>query len=120
MPQQEPVHSDPSQQVTDRPLGSLGPLRLALLAFVALCSAAALFNDAEPHGWGIFPAYIAPVFVVLFFFLLLLDALMNRVFMTDQTGAVQDRHRFIIRVDLIAVAVMTACWAPFFLAILDL
>jgi len=62
----------------------IGVLRLGLLISTALCYPLVLLSDMEPEGIGVLTAYVVPSLVVIFFFVLLLDALMNRIFMIEQ------------------------------------
>ena len=59
-------------------------MRLTLIASRLLSLPLVMFADMEPKGIGVMTAYIVPSLVVLFFFVLMLDALMNRVFMIEQ------------------------------------
>ena len=56
-------------------LKDVGGLRLTLITLAALCLPMVLFADMEPEGIGVLTAYIIPSVVVLFFFVLMLDAL---------------------------------------------
>jgi hypothetical protein len=96
----------------------LGPVRILLLAVVALCIVLVPFSDARPQGWGIVPAYLAPVAVMLSFFILLLDMMMNRIFMSDKPEEQKAVHRHIIRIELVALVVMMLAWSPFFYGLL--
>lgn len=100
-------------------LKDLGPMRLLLLATVAVCLALAAFADAEPRGWGVISAYIAPAVAVLLIFVLLLDALMNRVFAIDADDADRGTRRHRIRADLLAVLAILLVWGPFYYSLLE-
>ena len=83
-------------------LKDIGGLRLTLLGLAVLSLPMVLFADMEPEGIGILTAYIIPAVVVLFFFVLMLDALMNRVFMIEQPPQEQAPRRLRMWLDLAA------------------
>ncbi len=93
---------------------TLGPMRILLYAALAVFLPMALAADAEPEGIGVLYAYVAPSLIVLFFFVLLLDALMNRIFMIEKSDQEQRPHRLRLRADLLAVAAIVLVWGPFF------
>ena len=90
---------------------TLGPMRVVLYAFVAVFLPMALVADAEPEGLGVLYAYVAPSLIVLFFFVLLLDTLMSRVFMAEKDAEQRRPYRLRLRADLIAVAAILLTWA---------
>ncbi len=96
----------------------IGGLRLTLLALAALSLPMVLFADMEPEGIGILTAYIIPAVVVLFFFVLMLDALMNRVFMIEQPPEVQSVKRQRMWLDLAAGAAILVIWGSYFRTLL--
>ena len=98
-------------------LTRLGPLRLVLLALALLCCPLVLLADMEPVGIGVLTAYVVPALVVILFFVLLLDALMNRVFMVEQEAETAALHRLRMRADLAVVALLVASWFSWFRAI---
>ena len=93
------------------------PMRIALLGFTLLLYPMAWLSDMEPAGIGVLTAYVAPALVVIFIFVLLLDALMNRVFMIDQSGNQKSTIRLRMWLDLGAVAGLALFWWPYFRAI---
>lgn len=95
-------------------LQRLGTLRSLLFGATLVCCPLVWWADSEPVGIGILTAYIVPSLVILLFFVLLLDALMNRIFMLEQSPAIQATRRFWLRSDLIMVALLCLCWIPFF------
>lgn len=99
-------------------LTDIGAMRVLLLILLAICLPMALFSDADPVGLGLLSAYIAPTIVVLLFCVLLLDALMSRVFSIEQTEEVKRLHRVRIRTDLLAVVAIMLSWGPFFYQLL--
>jgi len=101
-------------------LTDIGPVRILLLGVVLTCLPMAFFADAEPVGLGVLSAYIAPALVILLLFVLLLDALMNRVFAIEQDEAVTRLHRVRLRVDLLAVLAIVLFWGGYFYGLLAL
>ena len=101
-------------------LRDVGGLRLTLLALAALCLPMVLFADMEPEGIGILTAYIIPAVVVLFFFVLMLDALMNRVFMIEQPPEVQSVRRLRMWLDLATGGAILLIWGSYFRTLLQM
>jgi len=95
-------------------INRIGPMRLALLAFTFLLYPMVWLSDVEPEGIGVLAAYVAPSLVVIFFFVLLLDALMNRVFMIDQGEEQRRVTRTRMWLDLAAVGGILLFWWPYF------
>lgn len=100
-------------------LKDLGPMRVLLLGLVALCMPLALWADVEPVGWGVLSAYIAPAIAVLLVFVLLLDALMSRVFAIDKSPEELPLQRLRIRADLLGVLAIGLSWGPFYYGLLN-
>ena len=92
----------------------IGALRVVLLAFTVLLLPTVWLSDMRPEGGGVLFAYIAPTLVILMFFVLLLDALMNRVFMAEQEEAPRQRARRRLRADLLAIALLCLFWGPYY------
>jgi len=92
----------------------VGIMRLALLSCTLLCFPLASLADAEPTGFGIFTAYVVPAVVVILFFVLLLDALMNRVFMVELSGEKRAVRRLRVGLNLAAVAGILIFWGPYY------
>lgn len=101
-------------------LQRIGTLRLTLLIATLICYPLVLTADMEPEGLGMLAAYVAPSMVVIFFFLLMLDALMNRVFMVDAQGAERQEKRLRMWVDLAVVAGLVITWSGYFRSIGEL
>jgi hypothetical protein len=99
-------------------LKAVGGLRLTLLGFSLLSLPLVLFADMEPSGIGVLTAYIVPALVVLFFFVLMLDALMNRVFMIEQPPEVQAAKRLRMWLDLATGAGLLIVWGTYFRTLL--
>jgi hypothetical protein len=97
----------------------IGGLRLALLLLSLASLPLVRLADTPPHGIGVMTAYIVPALVVLFFFVLLLDALMNRVFMIEQPAEVQAVRRLRMWLDLAAAAGILIVWGSYFRTLLQ-
>jgi hypothetical protein len=95
-------------------LKDVGGLRLTLLAFSVATLPLVLFADMAPQGIGVMTSYIVPALVVMFFFVLLLDALMNRVFMIEQPPEVREVKRTRMWLDLAAAAGLLIVWGTYF------
>ena len=100
-------------------LKDIGILRLVLVTLSLLSLPMALLADMQPQGVGVLTAYIIPALVVLFFFVLMLDALMNRVFMIEQPPEVQGIRRTRMWLDLMAGAGILIVWGSYFRTLLQ-
>ncbi len=89
-------------------------MRLTLFALALLCSPLVWLADSEPQGIGVLFAYVVPALVVILFFVLMLDALMNRVFMVEQDAETTTRHRLRMRADLVVAAILVLSWLNWF------
>lgn len=101
---------------------TLGELRTLLNGGALVCLLAALFttqDEVRMQGWGLFPDVLAPVLSVILVFVLLLDTLMSRVYMSEQAEEVQHRFRLIIRVELLVVILLLAVWIPYMVRVLS-
>lgn len=101
-------------------LKEVGGLRLTLVALALLSLPLVLFADMEPKGIGVMTAYIVPALVVLFFFVLMLDALMNRVFMIEQPAEERTLRRLRMWLDLGAAASLLIVWGAYFRTLLTM
>ena len=101
-------------------LTRLGTLRtmLVLTALALLFIAPAPGTRPDYHGWGIIPTLIVPTLTPIVFMVLLLDAMMNAVFMVDKRGAERARHKSIVFLQLLLTATLMAVWYPYFRAII--
>jgi hypothetical protein len=95
-------------------LKRIGGMRLILVGISFLSLPMVLFADMEPRGIGILTAYIIPALVVLFFFVVMLDALMNRVFMIEQPPEAQRIRRQRMWLDLFAGLGLLVVWGSYF------
>lgn len=93
-------------------------MRLVLIALALLSLPLVVFADMAPEGIGVFTAYIVPAVVVMLFFVLMLDALMNRVFMIEQPAEVQARNRLRMWLDLGTAAALLVVWGTYFRSLL--
>ena len=100
-------------------LKQIGGMRLTLLGLSFLSLPMVLFAGLEPTGFGVLTAYIIPALVVLFFFVLMLDALMNRVFMIEQPEEVQHVRRQRMWLDLVAGIGILLVWGSYFRTLLQ-
>jgi hypothetical protein len=101
-------------------LKDIGAMRLVLLLVALICLPMVVFADMRPHGIGVLTAYIIPALVVLFFFVLMLDALMNRVFMIEQPPEVQSVKRVRMWLDLLVGAGLLIVWGNYFRGLLQM
>jgi len=99
-------------------LKEIGGMRLTLVTLSLASLPMVLFADMEPSGIGVLTAYIIPATVVLFFFVLMLDALMNRVFMIEQPPETQRVRRQRMWLDLIAGFGLLVIWGSYFRTLL--
>lgn len=99
----------------------LGELRTALvsMAIFSLIMVPLADPSIRYDTIGVVPDVITPVVSVILVFVLLLDALMSRVFMSQHEGAVRERFRFIIRIELILTVAMLLGWIPFMIKALS-
>ena len=100
-------------------LKGVGGLRLTLIGLTLLSLPMVLFADMEPRGIGVLTAYIIPSVVVLFFFVLMLDALMNRVFMIEQADDVRQTKRLRMWLDLGVGLALLIVWGTYFRTLLE-
>lgn len=101
--------------VIRRFLHDIGFLRGALVVVVLSLIALAPFagGPAQFSGWGLVVTVVAPAFYVVVLFVLPLDMLMTRVFMSDKSGAERARFRRILWTEAVLLVLMIASWAPF-------
>lgn len=102
-------------------LVTLGELRSMLLGGAAACIIAAAFathDEVRLQGYGILVDVIAPVLASILVFVILLDVLMSRIYMSDQADDIKQRYRIIIRAELISVLLLLLVWIPYLIRIL--
>ncbi len=104
---------------------TLGPTRVALYLFTLLLLPFVWIADPSADvGWRATAADVAPALAVLLFFVLLLDALMNKIFAIDARQEASDnaasttRFRIRLRASLLGAALILLFWGPYFNALL--
>lgn len=75
-------------------------------------------GEARVSGFALFTSVVAPAFYVIMLFVLPLDITMSRVFMGEAQGEEKLRYRFIIRLELVLLALMLLAWLPFIVKLL--
>jgi hypothetical protein len=102
-------------------LKNLGLLRSALLGTVVLLIAIGPFAGGHIQfaGWALMTTLLGPVFYVVAVFLLPLDMVMTRVFMSDKTGAARQRFKRILWLELALLVALLLSWAPFVMTLLE-
>ena len=100
-------------------LGQLRPLRAVLIlgAIITILGKPAAGTPVAYAGWEMVSSLLIPVLAPLIFMLLMLDALMSRVWMSEAEGVEWKRLRLVFRVDLIVGLVLLAYWLPYFIAL---
>jgi hypothetical protein len=98
---------------------SLGLLRLALIMMAAVDAvlAPAPGTAISLDGWDMFTSLIAPAAAPLIAMGILFDVMMSRVRANDSSGAVRERFRKIMWIEILTVIILTVVWLPFFMAI---
>jgi len=92
------------------------PLRIILVLSVLLISIFATTPGTEVllSGIGMIPTLLLPVIAPIIFFVLLLDALMLRVFLADKQGKEKKQYQLSLYVNLTLVVVLVLRWYPYF------
>ena len=101
-------------------LKKLKPLRIILLVSALLTIVLRfIFRDVplETSDWAVLGNILMPVLAPILFMLLMLDALMSRVWISQTEGAEQQRMKLIMRVDLVAGGLLLLYWLPFFISL---
>lgn len=99
---------------------TLGPLRSILLVATVVAAGGAFFAGGghyDPLSWAILPRAVVPTLAVTLLFVIPLDMLMTRVFMSDKEGAERQRFRRILRFETAAYALLVLAWAPFLVSL---
>ncbi|HDP89183.1 MAG TPA: hypothetical protein ENN42_04395 [Thioalkalivibrio sp.] len=103
-----------------RHLRQLGPLRLLLLltGLVTVLLRSAANAPVSLEGWAFVHTILIPVVAPIVLVLLLLDALMSRVFLSAADDpAARSRLRTILYTNLAGAAILLIVWTPFMLAL---
>jgi len=101
-------------------LVQMKPLRvmLAILGLlVAIFAVAAGTKANYDGGIQVLQTLVLPALTPLVFLVLLLDALMNRVWLIDAKAENISKFRNIMRIDLIIAAFILFRWTPYFIEI---
>jgi hypothetical protein len=100
-------------------LGKLRPLRAVLIlgAFIAILGKPEVGTPVAHSGWEMVSTLLIPVLAPLIFMLLMLDALMSRVWLSEAEGRERERLRLIVRVDIVVGLLLLVYWVPFFVAL---
>lgn len=100
-------------------LGQLRPLRAVLVlgAIIAILGKPAAGTPVAYAGWEMVSSLLIPVLAPLIFMLLMLDALMSRVWMSEAEGDEWKRLRLVFRVDMVVGLALLAYWLPYFIAL---
>jgi uncharacterized protein (DUF58 family) len=96
----------------------IGGLRLALLGLALMSIPLVFFADMQPRGIGVMTAYVVPSLAVILFFVLMLDALMNRVFMIEQPPDVRAQRQVRMRLTFGTAIVLLLVWGSYFRTLL--
>ena len=114
----------------------LGALRVALFAAIAVLVASAPFASLHPGALdvsavltadegpfsapgAIWLTLVAPPLAVMMAFVVPLDMLMSRIYMTDKQGAQRARYRRILAAEALAFILLVGAWTPFFAVLLS-
>ncbi len=103
-------------------LRRIGFLRATLMLTTVLLIFLAPFagGHSQTGGWPLVTTVLAPVCFVILIFVLCLDMLMTRVFMSGSSDAERQRFTMIFRSEAFLLLVLLGSWAPFVLALLRL
>ncbi len=103
-------------------LRRIGFLRATLMLATALLIFLAPFagGHIQTSGWPLITTLLAPVFFAILIFVLCLDMLMTRVFMSDSSDAERQRLTLIFRSEALLLLVLLVSWLPFVLVLLRL
>ena len=97
-----------------------GPMRIGLWFWSLLV----LFLAPKPgtavvySGWEMIPTLMAPVLAPILLQVVLLDALMSRVWMSAHTGAARDRYKRLMWINLVVAGFTMLGWLPYFSVLL--
>jgi len=100
-------------------LKQMKPLRvtLALGACMVVILAPGAGTQAVYEGFAAVTTLVIPAITPLIFMVMLLDALMNRVWLIDADSDNSSKYRNIIKVDLALALIILLVWAPYFIEI---
>lgn len=99
--------------------GYLGPLRaLLVLACLFVTATSPFFGAPDYSWWGFYPTLIAPTLVVLLLFVLPLDMLMTRIFMSEASDADRRRLGHALKLEVVLFLALIAAWFPLLRALI--
>jgi len=100
-------------------LTQMKPLRVVLAIFAILIAvfAADAGTKADYEGGQVILTLILPALTPIIFLVLLLDALMNRVWLIDAAATDTTKYRNLIRINLVLAALVFIRWIPYFIEI---
>ena len=100
-------------------LTQLKPMRVVLILFVLTAIILKPLAGAEVtyDDWQIVPTLLIPILVPIFLMLVLLDMIMAAVWKSESEGAEKSRYQLIMRVNLLAAALLLIVWVPFYIAL---
>lgn len=103
-------------------INRVGFLRAVLMLGTLVLAVLAPFSGGhiQIHGWPLMTTLVAPVFFVLFAFVLGLDMLMTRVFMSGSADGERRRLVFILRTEAALLVLLLLCWSPFVIELMRL
>ena len=100
-------------------IDQMGPLRLLLAstAIIITIFATKAGTSASYEGIEVITSLVIPALTPLIFLVLLLDALMNRVWQIDAADDTRQKYRNIMFVDLLIAGLLFIRWIPYFISI---
>lgn len=101
-------------------LNTFGVLRLCLLSLVVLLIALSPFTGTTVRLGGVFDVIttlLAPAFYVVFVFVLPLDMVMTRVFMSAKSETDRRRLAKVFWTEVVLFVALVLAWLPFLLAL---
>lgn len=100
-------------------LTQVHPMRLVLYLFavISILLRPDIGGELSFDGWAIVPSLLVPVLAPLFFMLLMLDALMTRVWLSEAEGEAANKLKTANRIDLVLGLLLLAFWVPFFVSL---
>lgn len=100
-------------------LREMGTLRIVLWlgTLLVMLTAPRPGTPAVYSGWAMWSTLFTPVLAPILLQVLLLDALMGRVLLTDAKGEARGHYRRVIGANLVLSAVLAVYWVPYYLAL---
>ena len=112
----------PNDSMIANYLRRVGFLRAVLMFITVLLILVSPFagGHIQTSGWSLITTLVAPVCFVIFIFLLCLDMIMTRVFMSGSSDAERQRLTVVLRSEAVLLVILLLSWAPFVLALMRL